>query len=191
MTFAFSRLPESASLWRSLPMSRPRRRFEEIYREDGQRYVAIKYSVRGRDLGSTVEEAIEKVNEQVKLPAGYRIDWAGEYASQQRSQRRLMIVLPITVLMIFIILYTMFRFLQMGAADSCEHRHGAAWGPARAVSHAHILQRFFGRRISGAVRRLGADRRDHAGIHQPAARTRAIRLSTPRWKARCFDCGPS
>jgi heavy metal efflux system protein len=81
----------------------------EIYREGNSRYVAIKYSVRGRDLGSTVEEAIAKVGKQVKLPAGYRIDWAGEYASQKRSQKRLAIVLPITILVIFIILYTMFH----------------------------------------------------------------------------------
>ncbi len=81
---------------------------EEIYREDGLRYVAIKYSVRDRDLGSTVEEAITKVSKQVNLPAGYKIDWAGEYQSQKRSSRRLMIVLPITLLLIFIILYTMF-----------------------------------------------------------------------------------
>ena len=81
---------------------------EEIYREEGRRYVAIKYSVRGRDLGSTVEEAISKVNAEVKLPPGYKLDWAGEYASQKRSSRRLMIVLPITILLIFVILYTMF-----------------------------------------------------------------------------------
>jgi cobalt-zinc-cadmium resistance protein CzcA len=81
----------------------------EIYREENSRYVAIKYSVRGRDLGSTVEEAIRKVDREVKLPTGYSINWAGEYASQQRSQRRLAIVLPITILVIFIILYTMFH----------------------------------------------------------------------------------
>jgi cobalt-zinc-cadmium resistance protein CzcA len=81
---------------------------EEIYRENGQRYVAIKYSVRDRDLGSTVEEAINKVSKQVPLPAGYKIDWAGEYESQKRSSRRLLIVLPITLMMIFVILYSMF-----------------------------------------------------------------------------------
>ncbi len=81
----------------------------EIYREANTRYVAIKYSVRGRDLGSTVEEAIERVQQQVKLPSGYRIDWAGEYESQKRSQKRLMIVLPLTLLVIFMILYTMFN----------------------------------------------------------------------------------
>ncbi|HEY6265542.1 MAG TPA: CusA/CzcA family heavy metal efflux RND transporter [Candidatus Acidoferrum sp.] len=80
----------------------------EIYREENSRYVAIKYSVRGRDLGGAVEEAIQNVNEHVKLPVGYRIDWAGEYESQKRSQKRLMIVLPLTILGIFVILYTMF-----------------------------------------------------------------------------------
>ncbi|MDR1989481.1 MAG: CusA/CzcA family heavy metal efflux RND transporter [Acidobacteriaceae bacterium] len=81
----------------------------QIYREGNSRYVAIKYSVRGRDLGSTVEEAIERVGKEVKLPQGYRIDWAGEYESQQRSQRRLMVVVPLTILVILMILYTMFN----------------------------------------------------------------------------------
>jgi cobalt-zinc-cadmium resistance protein CzcA len=80
----------------------------EIYREGNSRYVAIKYSVRGRDLGSTVEEAIAKVNAHVKLPPGYHLDWAGEYESQKRSSKRLMIVLPLTILGIFVILYGMF-----------------------------------------------------------------------------------
>jgi cobalt-zinc-cadmium resistance protein CzcA len=84
----------------------------EIYREANSRYIAVKYSVRGRDLGSTVEEAIKKVNAQVKLPPGYTIDWAGEYESQKRSERRLLLVLPITVLLIFIILYSMFRSMK-------------------------------------------------------------------------------
>jgi cobalt-zinc-cadmium resistance protein CzcA len=82
---------------------------EEIYREGGQRYIAIKYSVRGRDLGSTVEEAIGKVNRNVQLPAGYHLEWAGEYESQKRADKRMAIVIPITILGIFLILYTMFR----------------------------------------------------------------------------------
>ncbi|MGA8343576.1 MAG: CusA/CzcA family heavy metal efflux RND transporter [Candidatus Sulfotelmatobacter sp.] len=81
----------------------------EIYREGNQRYIAIKYSVRGRDLGSAVEEAIHKVTEEVKLPTGYHLQWEGEYASQKRANARLLIVLPITILIIFIILYTMFK----------------------------------------------------------------------------------
>jgi len=81
----------------------------EIYREGNQRYVAIKYSVRGRDLGSAVEEAMKKINDGIKLPPGYHIDWEGEYESQKRADERLLIVLPITILLIFIILYTMFK----------------------------------------------------------------------------------
>jgi cobalt-zinc-cadmium resistance protein CzcA len=81
----------------------------EIYREGNQRYVAIKYSVRGRDLGGAVEEAIQKVNAQVQLPRGYHIDWEGEYESEKRAQARLLIIVPLTILVIFLILYTMFR----------------------------------------------------------------------------------
>jgi cobalt-zinc-cadmium resistance protein CzcA len=81
----------------------------EIYREGNSRYVALKYSVPVRDLGSTVEEAMRKVNSQVKLPTGYHITWAGEYESAKRSQHRLMVVLPITMLVICLILYTMFK----------------------------------------------------------------------------------
>ena len=84
----------------------------EIYREGNQRYVAIKYGVRGRDLGSAVEEAMAKVSQEVKLPTGYRIDWAGEYASQQRAQRRLALVIPLTLLVIFMILYSMFGSMK-------------------------------------------------------------------------------
>ena len=84
----------------------------EIYREANSRYVAVKFSVRGRDLGSTVEEAIRKVNATVKLPTGYTLDWAGEYESQKRSQRRLSIVIPVTLVAIFVILYTMFTSMK-------------------------------------------------------------------------------
>jgi cobalt-zinc-cadmium resistance protein CzcA len=84
----------------------------EIYREANQRYVAIKYGVRGRDLGGAVREAIQKVNAQVKLPPGYHIDWAGEYESQQRASRRLAIIIPLTLLVIFFVLYSMFKSLK-------------------------------------------------------------------------------
>jgi heavy metal efflux system protein len=87
----------------------------EVYREGNRRYVAIKYSVRGRDLGSTVEEAIKKVGEQVKMPPGYTVDWEGEYKSQKRANARLLVVLPITILIIFVILYTMFNSFKWAA----------------------------------------------------------------------------
>ena len=87
----------------------------EIYREGNERYVAIKYGVRGRDLGSAVQEAIQKVRQQVHLPEGYHIDWAGEYASQQRAEKRLTLVIPLTLLVIFMILYTMFDSMKWAA----------------------------------------------------------------------------
>jgi len=83
-----------------------------IFRERNQRFVPIKFSVRGRDLAGAVEEAQERISRNVKLPPGYRIDWAGEYASQQRAQRRLEIVIPLTLLVIFMILYSMFGSLK-------------------------------------------------------------------------------
>ncbi len=84
----------------------------EIYRENNQRYVAIKYSVRGRALGDAVREAIQKVNEQVKLPRGYHLGWEGEYQSEVRAEARMLIIVPITVLLIFIILYSMYKSLK-------------------------------------------------------------------------------
>jgi len=81
----------------------------EIYREGNQRYIAVKYSVRGRDLGGAVKESINKVNAQVQLPRGYHIDWEGEYASEKHAEERLLIIVPLTILLIFVILYTMFR----------------------------------------------------------------------------------
>ncbi len=84
----------------------------EIYREGNQRYVAVKYSVRGRDLGSTVEEAIAKVGKQVQLPRGYKVKWEGEYESEKRAAARLAIIVPLTVLIIFVILYTMFKSMK-------------------------------------------------------------------------------
>jgi heavy metal efflux system protein len=80
----------------------------QLYREGGSRYVAIHYSVRGRDLGGTVEEAMRKVNEQVKLPPLYNTEWAGEYQSQKRSEARLMVIIPTTVFLIFLIIYAAF-----------------------------------------------------------------------------------
>jgi cobalt-zinc-cadmium resistance protein CzcA len=80
----------------------------EIYREGNQRYVAVKYSVRGRDLGGAVEEAMDKVNKQLQLPRGYHLKWEGEYESQKRSQARLLVIVPVTVFLIFMIIYAAF-----------------------------------------------------------------------------------
>jgi cobalt-zinc-cadmium resistance protein CzcA len=81
----------------------------DIYREGNRRYVAVTFSVRGRDLGTTVEEAIKRIHDNVKLPPGYNIGWSGEYESEKRAEARLAVIVPLTILVIFIILYTMFR----------------------------------------------------------------------------------
>jgi len=81
----------------------------DIYREQNSRYVAVTFGVRGRDLGTTVEEAVKNIAEKVKLPPGYTIGWSGEYESEKRAQARLAVIVPITILVIFIIIYTMFR----------------------------------------------------------------------------------
>jgi cobalt-zinc-cadmium resistance protein CzcA len=81
----------------------------DIYREGNSRYIAVTFNVRDRDLGSTVEDAIKQINDKVKLPRGYRVDWSGEYESEKRAAARLTLIIPITILAIFIILFTMFR----------------------------------------------------------------------------------
>ena len=80
--------------------------------------------------GGAVEDAMKKVQEQVKLPPGYHIDWEGEYESQKRADERLLIVLPITILIIFIILYTMFKSFKWASLfwpTWLWHASGACW----------------------------------------------------------------
>jgi cobalt-zinc-cadmium resistance protein CzcA len=81
----------------------------DIYREGNSRYVAIRFEVRDRDLGTTVKECIDKIKGKVQLPRGYHLEWAGEYESEKRAEARLFFIVPLTILLIFIILYTMFR----------------------------------------------------------------------------------
>jgi cobalt-zinc-cadmium resistance protein CzcA len=81
----------------------------DIYREGNTRYDAITFNVRGRDLGTTVEDAIKAVNKKVNLPRGYHLEWSGEYESEKRAEARLLIIVPLTIFLIFVILYTMFR----------------------------------------------------------------------------------
>ncbi|HUA86456.1 MAG TPA: CusA/CzcA family heavy metal efflux RND transporter [Bryobacteraceae bacterium] len=80
----------------------------EIYRQENERYVAIKYSVRERDLGGAVREAIDKVAREVPLPRGYHISWEGEYQSEVRAEKRMFIIVPLTVFFIFLIMYGAF-----------------------------------------------------------------------------------
>jgi len=80
-----------------------------IYRENNERYIPIKFSVRGRDLETTVQEAQARLAQQVKLPERYRMDWAGEYDQLKDEQRRLTIVVPLAMLAILFLLYAAFN----------------------------------------------------------------------------------
>jgi cobalt-zinc-cadmium resistance protein CzcA len=82
-----------------------------IYREQQQRYIPIKFSVRGRDLGSTVLEAQRKIAEEVQLPAGYRLEWVGEFGNLQDAIKRLRVIVPVTILLIGMLLYVNFASL--------------------------------------------------------------------------------
>lgn len=79
-----------------------------IYREDNMRYIAVKFSVRGRDLGSTIAEAQERVNRVIEVPKGYKITWNGEFENQQRASATLARVVPLCLLAIFLILFITF-----------------------------------------------------------------------------------
>jgi heavy metal efflux system protein len=83
-----------------------------IYRERSQRYIPIKFSVRGRDLGSTVAEAQNRIANTVKLPNGYQMLWAGEFDNLQEAKKRLIVVVPITLLLILVLLYGLFNSLR-------------------------------------------------------------------------------
>jgi cobalt-zinc-cadmium resistance protein CzcA len=80
-----------------------------IYRENQERYIPIKFSVRGRDLGSAVMEAQQKVAEQVKMPGGYRMEWVGEFGQLEDAIARLKIVVPLSILLILLLLYFNFN----------------------------------------------------------------------------------
>jgi cobalt-zinc-cadmium resistance protein CzcA len=79
-----------------------------IFRDENRRYSAVKFSVRGRDMGSTIAEAQEKVNKAVHLEKGNEMVWAGDFENQQRATRRLAQVVPVSLLLIFLILFVMF-----------------------------------------------------------------------------------
>lgn len=86
-----------------------------IFRDENERYSAVKFSVRDRDMGSTIAEAQEKVSKAVQLKRGYTMAWQGDFENQQRAQKRLAQVVPISLLLIFLLLFTMFGNLKDAA----------------------------------------------------------------------------
>jgi len=80
-----------------------------IYREDNSRYIGVQFSVEGRDLAGAVDDARQQVKARVPLPEGYRLDWGGEYKEYTSSRRQLSVVLPLTLFMIFLLLFALYR----------------------------------------------------------------------------------
>ena len=139
-----------------------------VYREGNRRFIAIKFGVRGRDIGGAVQEAQQKVKRAVTLPSGYYVVWGGEFESMQRAGARLMLVIPITLGLIF-----------PGAVSAVQHRIAVggrdaerAAGPDRrrfrAVFHAFSSQRGGSGRVHRPVRRGRAERRHHGIALRPA-----------------------
>jgi cobalt-zinc-cadmium resistance protein CzcA len=83
-----------------------------IYRQNTERFIPIKYSVRGRDLGSTVAEAQERIAKNVKLQAGYRLEWSGEFGALVEAKKRLAIIVPLSLVLIMMLLYSLFNSLR-------------------------------------------------------------------------------
>ena len=83
-----------------------------IYHESVQRFIPVKFSVRGRDLGSTVEEAQQRIEKNVKLPPGYHLVWAGEFGDLQEAKKRLEIIVPLSLVLIIGLLYAQFNSLR-------------------------------------------------------------------------------
>jgi len=83
-----------------------------IYRENNQRFVPLKYSVRGRDLGSTVAEAQDRIAKKLPMPPGYRTEWAGEFGALVEAQKRLAVIVPVSLLLILMLLYSLFASVR-------------------------------------------------------------------------------
>ena len=83
-----------------------------IYRQNNSRYIGVQFSVEGRDLAGAVEDAIAQVESKVKLPEGYRADWGGEYTEYTASRHQLNIILPLTLFLIFMILFALYSNLK-------------------------------------------------------------------------------
>jgi cobalt-zinc-cadmium resistance protein CzcA len=83
-----------------------------IYRQDNSRYIGVQFSVGGRDLAGAVEDAIQQVKEKVSLPEGYRTDWGGEYTEYTASRAQLNVILPLTLCLIFLLLFALYSNLK-------------------------------------------------------------------------------
>ncbi len=176
---------------RSSVTFRKRTRAPKIYRENNQRYVAIKYSVRGRALGEHVREAIQKVNcpgktsTRISHRMGGRVPERSARRGADADHRALNRVADLHHPVLDV------QIGQMGSGDLNERRHGTCRRIAGATIHSHQFQRVVERRFSRPVRCFGADRRDHAGVHQSTACARAFHRRVRDGRCGVCVCVPS
>ncbi len=132
-----------------------------IYHERNQRFVPIKFSVRGRDLAGAVEEAQQRIAQNVTLPVGYRIQWAGEFEGMQQAQKRLALIVPVALVLILVLLYSLFNSLR----DSLMALLGIPFSVAGGLIALYVsgseFQHLRRDRLRVAVRRLGDERHSH------------------------------
>jgi cobalt-zinc-cadmium resistance protein CzcA len=116
-----------------------------IYRENSQRFVPLKYSVRDRDLGSTVADAQKRVADKVPLPGGYHMEWTGEFGALVEAQKRLAIIVPLSLLLIMMLLYGLFNSVR----DSLLALSGIPFAVAGGILGLHVAGLNFS--VSAAV----------------------------------------
>jgi cobalt-zinc-cadmium resistance protein CzcA len=138
-----------------------------IFHERNERFVPIKFSVRGRDLGSTVAEAQQRIARSVPLPNGYRITWAGEFDELQQAKARLAVVVPISLMMILVFLYGLFNSLRDSLLALAGIPFSIAGEGDLAVRRRPRLQHLGRDRLRVAVRRLGDERHPDHDLLQP------------------------
>ena len=160
-----------------------------IYREQQERYVPVKFSVRGRDLGSAILEAQQRVAEKVRIPGGYRVEWVGEFGNLKNALQRLAIAVPIAIGLILLLLLHQLRLAARHIAGGQRHPDGAGRRRAGAVRGRHAVQHLGRHRLRRPVRHRRHERHHGAGLLQPPDRRRLARPRR-RWSrpARC-RCG--
>ena len=147
----------------------------EVSRENGQRRITVEVNVRGRDIGSFVNEARERVDAAVKPPAGYMLNWSGMYEHLESGRQRLMIVVvPVTFALIFLLLFTTFNSLKQAALVFTGIPFAITGGILALVPARHVVLDECRRRFHRTLRRRRAQRRRHGDVHQPAARARSL-----------------
>ena len=130
-----------------------------IYRENNSRFIGVQFSVEGRDLAGAVEDAMAQVSRARScLPQGYRTDWGGEYSEYTASRAQLMAIVPLTLLLIFLLLFFLYRNFKFPAIALIGVLMSAPGGrnPC-ALAHRKPLLGFVGNRLPRPLRSLGAD----------------------------------